>query len=186
MISFVSSVMKNIVVFAFTIWPQFRFLLDLDLELICCTAFESASSACCSLKSIAIISSRLQGYLVHFSAQAQKIKKKKKKNKKIYYIFLKIFFLHFVKWNFLAPFLYFITPNSKFSLKKFQSLRNSYISERNLQSLKNKNFLYFFKKVFSNFGMISLPVFSKHKSIHLFLSIFFMWIFYVSIKIIFF
>ena len=78
MISFVSSVMKNIVVFAFTIWPQFRFLLDLDLELICYIAFESASSACCSLKSFAIISSRLQGYLVHFSAQAQKIKKKKK------------------------------------------------------------------------------------------------------------
>ena len=45
--SFTSSVMKNIVIFP----SQFRF----PVKLICCVAIRSASSACCLLKSIAII-----------------------------------------------------------------------------------------------------------------------------------
>ena len=49
MVSFASSIMKNIVVFAFGF--RARFLA----KLIYCTVFGSASSACCLLKSIAII-----------------------------------------------------------------------------------------------------------------------------------
>ena len=47
MVSFTSSIMKNIFVFL----SQFRFAV----KLICCIAFGSASSACCALKSIAMI-----------------------------------------------------------------------------------------------------------------------------------
>ena len=47
MVSFASSIMKNIVAPA----AQSRF----PVKLICCIAFGSASSACCLLKSIAII-----------------------------------------------------------------------------------------------------------------------------------
>ena len=47
MLSFASSIMKTIVVFPATS----RF----PVRLICCIAFGSASSACCLLKSIAII-----------------------------------------------------------------------------------------------------------------------------------
>ena len=46
MVSFNSSIMKNIVVFS----SQSRF----PVKLICSIAFQSASSACCLLKSIAI------------------------------------------------------------------------------------------------------------------------------------
>ena len=48
-VSFASSIMKRIVVFAFH--SQARF----PIKLICCITFGSASSACCLLKSIAII-----------------------------------------------------------------------------------------------------------------------------------
>ena len=47
MVSFASSIMKNIFVFP----SQFRFAV----KWICCLAFGSAPSACCLLKSIAII-----------------------------------------------------------------------------------------------------------------------------------
>ena len=49
MVSFVSSIMKNIV--AFTFQPPTRF----PVKLTYCAAFGSASSSCCVLKSIAII-----------------------------------------------------------------------------------------------------------------------------------
>ena len=49
MVSFVSSIMKNIV--AFTFQPRTRF----PVKLTYCAAFGSASSSCCVLKSIAII-----------------------------------------------------------------------------------------------------------------------------------
>ena len=49
MVFFASSVMKNIVVFAIGYRARF------PIKLICCIAFGSASSACCLLKSIAII-----------------------------------------------------------------------------------------------------------------------------------
>ena len=63
--------------------------------------------------------------------QPQKKKKKKKKNTH------RKNFLCFKKWKFLAS----SSENSYiFSKNKF-----SYISRRNLQSLKNKNFLYFQK-----------------------------------------
>ena len=63
--------------------------------------------------------------------QPQKKKKKKKKNP------IRKNFLCFKKWKFLASSL----ENSYiFSENKF-----SYISRGNLQSLKNKNFLYFQK-----------------------------------------
>ena len=47
MVSFASSIIKSIVVFPY--WSGFA------ANLICCIAFGSASSACYSLKSIAII-----------------------------------------------------------------------------------------------------------------------------------
>ena len=48
MVSFASSIMKNIVVFVFLSLSKFL------VKLICCIAFGSASSACFLLKSIAI------------------------------------------------------------------------------------------------------------------------------------
>ena len=141
MISFVSSVMKNIVVFAFTIWPQFRFLLDLDLELICYIAFESASSACCSLKSFAIISSRLQGYLVHFSAQAQKIKKKNTLKKFLY--FFKNFFLTFCEMELFSPILILYNPKLKIFLEKISKLKKLLYFRKELAKPEKQKFLIF-------------------------------------------
>ena len=71
--------------------------------------------------------------------------------------------LYFKKWNFLAA-----------------SLKNSYISGENLQSLGNKNFLYFLRKGFPNFGVTAdqFALFSQYKSMHLFIRIF-----YVIVKI---
>ena len=46
MVTFASSIMKNIVVYS----GQSRF----PVKLICCIAFGSTSNACCLLKSIAI------------------------------------------------------------------------------------------------------------------------------------
>ena len=99
------------------------------------------------------------------------------------YLLKKKFFLYFVKWNSLAlrlkNVLYFRTPTFKFSLKKFliffleencseiislcfrkwnflaPSLKNSYISGGNLQTLENKKLLYFFKGILPNFEMIA-------------------------------
>ena len=47
MVSFASSIMKNIIVFP--TWSRF------PVKRICCVAFGSASSICCVLKSIAMI-----------------------------------------------------------------------------------------------------------------------------------
>ena len=49
MVSFASSIMRNVVVFASESGAKFL------LKLICCIAFRSASSACCLHKCIAII-----------------------------------------------------------------------------------------------------------------------------------
>ena len=51
MVSFATSVMKNIFVLSFTFWLRLRF----PVKLIYCIAFGSESSACCSRKSIASI-----------------------------------------------------------------------------------------------------------------------------------
>ena len=77
------------------------------------------------------LSSIFKNYLAHFSFQARKITKIH--SKKISYTFSKTLSFYFKKWNFLR--------------------KTSYISDGNLQSLKNKNFLYFFKKVLWHFGM---------------------------------
>ena len=45
MVSFASSIMKNIIVLSFAFSPPFRFLV----KLICCIAFGSALSGCCLL-----------------------------------------------------------------------------------------------------------------------------------------
>ena len=50
-VSFTSSILKNIVVLSLTPLTQFRF----PPKLTCCIAFESALSGCCLPKSTAII-----------------------------------------------------------------------------------------------------------------------------------